>query len=907
MPPGRDQKGRFTSGPGSGPKLEATISGDTSEFIAACKRGARELITFQKDLTRVSVEINDAFNQAAKGGRLFSDAANAAASKAGSAFARMQRTGNEAAVAIGRSFKSVGEGLTRMSFTAVGKLVDMLERLAIVGTAAGVALGAAAIGATAKWARFESQFARVTTIVDKGTVDTQQLSDAVRGLARAYGVDAVEAVGALAEAIGSGIDPAEAMTFLETATKAATAGFADLGSVVTVFTGLLASYNLEAKDAARVSDVLFQAVKVGRTTMDQLAGSLGQVAPVAAAAGVSLEETAAAVAALTVRGLSTAEAVSALRAIITGIIKPAEQAVDGLEAIGATAAELQRVGLAEIMQRVAKETNGSSAEIGKLFRDVDALKGVVVLAGGGLDDFTNALGTMQDAAGSTDAALAEVMNTLQFRWNQVTETVADTIREVGAMLAPFASALLEPILAFATRTAEEVRAVGRMFKEETSGIVALVKAMGVSLNVEGGAITSSLGLISTAMREVGLLTREAAPYLAFFATAAESAALAIEVAFDSVMIAVRSTGGVLMQVLQIVAEGIGIYAEMFGAEGLQADMRAVSVSLQKHMNSNAAAVDRLKDSAGDAAMELVDFERRFLETAGAVERFGDQLRLRAGDVEKLSDAVRDNVNAHEENQAALDILNGKTQEAATVTAGLTAKVVEATAAQTQLAAATGELETFLAEWAAEIKAAGDASERTTASTNRLTGAMRQQRVEVLSASDAWKQYVNSFRLLGGPGPPIRLKEDGFNGVGTPEQREAARRAAAERANSAGRSLLGFQPRGSGLSITPTHSGGSSSFGIGASGLIGFATGGPVPRDMIAQVHQREFVLPSAAARAIGPYGLEMLRNLRPSVNMPMTINITTDSRAPDLREQARVLLPEITRAARLGIGAGGPF
>jgi len=934
MPPGRDSAGRFVSGAGVGPRLEATISGDTSQFVDALKTGVRELATFSKSLTVVANDVNTAFNKAAAGGRLFSDAAGVMQTKVGNAFAAVQRGGNDMARTVGRSFASVGEGMARLGVGALGSLVNLLERTALVAAGMGAALVAAAGAATAKWAQFQTAFARVTTIVDKGTTNIGRLEDGVRSLARAYGVDAVQAVGALAEAIGSGIDPGESLTFLETATKAARAGFADLGSVVTVFTGILASYNMDTSEAARVSDILFQAVKVGRTTMDQLAGSLGQVAPLAAAAGVSLEETAAAVASLTVRGLSTSEAVSSLRAVIAGIVKPAEQSVEALAAIGASAADLEKVGLAEVMRRVGEATGGTTIEIAKLFRDVDAMKGAVVLAGPGLDDFSAALNEMANAAGSTDTALLDVMDTLQFRWDQVIETVMDTVRTVGQALAPFATELLEPILAFATRSATEVRALAAIFKENTSAIIAAVRAMGVDIGTDAGAVTGSLDLVGASMRGIGDIIREVAPYLAFFGVAAETAALTIQVAFSAVMIAVRSTGGVIAQVLSMISQGVGAFAQAFGADELAAKAREAEVATAKWVDTNAAAIQKLKDSAGDAAMEIVSFEQRFNDAVETIEQFGASIERGAEDVKGFREEV----------DMAADSL--ETIEAAQVGedfAKLADEVKEATAATAEFSSVVQTLEDAIEEWTDEILAAEEAQDGAVKTTERMTGAVRAQRAEVVRSVDAFKQWQMGFQQLGKTmGDPIRLSE-GFNGVGTAEQKAAARRARDARNNSAGSSLLGFQPRGSGLTIDRNNDGGSGFFGFGGHQILGFATGGRVPRDMVAQVHQREFVLPAMAADAIGPVWLERLRNLRPgasvgsqmrqpefmlpaarssgssadmgamlrqmrpSVNMPMTINIQADSRAPDLREQARTLLPEITRAARLGIGAGGPF
>lgn len=65
---------------------------------------------------------------------------------------------------------------------------------------------------------------------------------------------------------------------------------------------------------------------LGKTTFGELAGSIGQVAPTANAAGVSIDDLLASVASLTANGIGTSEAMTGIKAALSNIIKPTSDA-----------------------------------------------------------------------------------------------------------------------------------------------------------------------------------------------------------------------------------------------------------------------------------------------------------------------------------------------------------------------------------------------------------------------------------------------------------------------------------------------------------------------------------------------------------------------------------------------------
>ena len=103
-------------------------------------------------------------------------------------------------------------------------------------------------------------------------------------------------------------------------------GVANLGIAVDGITSIVNAYGRETADAKKVANAFFTAQKFGKTTVASLASNIGKLAPIAKAAGISFEELLSTTAALTLGGLSTEEATTALRGAISGLIKPTTEA-----------------------------------------------------------------------------------------------------------------------------------------------------------------------------------------------------------------------------------------------------------------------------------------------------------------------------------------------------------------------------------------------------------------------------------------------------------------------------------------------------------------------------------------------------------------------------------------------------
>lgn len=285
----------------------------------------------------------------------------------------------------------------------------------------------------------------VSTLFDSTTSTIATMTNEVQALAGRYGQDSGGLASALYQTISAGVDAAESIKFLETATKAAVGGVATTEQAVDALTSTLNAFGLDTEEVGNVADSFFTTIKFGKTTMSELSSSIGMIAPMASAVGASVDEMNASLATLTKSGLSTAEAGTALRGIFNAIIKPQEQALEAAKLLnvewGVKGVE-SAGGFANFMQILNEKTEGSSEILSQLFPDVRGLNGALILAGQGSEEFAEGMELMADKTGNADEALQKISDTMAHRYKQRVETIKQITMDAGGAIASFFDKIL---------------------------------------------------------------------------------------------------------------------------------------------------------------------------------------------------------------------------------------------------------------------------------------------------------------------------------------------------------------------------------------------------------------------------------------------------------------------------------
>jgi len=365
-------------------------------------------------------------------------------------------------------------------------------------------ISAAIVGATKVFADFDREMANVSTMLRGEAI---QYMDDYRIAVRDMSVEFGEATGTLSKGLydilSAGIDASEAIDVLDVAARTAAAGMTDTGTAADALTTMINAFGMEASDAERVADSLFTAVFGGKTTFDELAGAVGRVAPVAAMANVSMEEMNAALSTLTRAGLSTDEAVTALRAVILAYISPSQQAAEAAAELGInlSAATLDSIGLAGAMEQV---TGLTAEQSGAIFGNVRAL-----LAAAGitqdLTGFQEDLAAQYDSAGAMAEAQAKATDNLAHQLDRLRMAGMDVVRGFGEALAPAISEIVERLQA----VAQTIRDMDPEQKQMIANM-ALMAAQILGVIVVVGYTVKALSGLATMF---GIASAAAAPWI----------------------------------------------------------------------------------------------------------------------------------------------------------------------------------------------------------------------------------------------------------------------------------------------------------------------------------------------------------------------------------------------------------
>lgn len=249
-------------------------------------------------------------------------------------------------------------------------------------------------------------------------MDTLEKKDIKVGLLKTSsdtGISTTELGDTQYNAISSGVKSKDSLAAAVISAKLAKAGFTDSNSALKVLMATMNVYGLTGSAAMqKISDKMLVVQNLGVITVAEMAETMGSVTPIAQASGASIDELDAGMIALTKNGIKAEEASVELKGIFTSIIKPSSEAADTASALGLnfSAAGLKAKGFSKFMAEVRQKTGGSTEKMAKLFGNVRALTGAIVLSGVGFKDFNSGLVAVKESSGMTDTAFKIMADTL---------------------------------------------------------------------------------------------------------------------------------------------------------------------------------------------------------------------------------------------------------------------------------------------------------------------------------------------------------------------------------------------------------------------------------------------------------------------------------------------------------------
>ena len=411
---------------------------------------------------------------------------------------------NARVIRMGKGIESCGASITAFSNKAAAMAAPLMA-----AAAAGVKLAS----------DFTNGMAKVSTLCDTTVVNMDELRKGILQVSNDTGVAVTDLAQAQYQAISAGVNASQSVDFVRQATITAKAGFTDATTAIDGLTTVLNAYGLETQDVTRISDQMLVTQNLGKTTFGELAQSIGNVIPQAASLGVSTEELFGAFAALTKNGINTAESATGLKAALTGLLKPSEGALKTAAEYGIelSAAHVQQVGFAGMLDEIKLKTGGNTEAMAKLFGSSRALTSVLALTGKASGDFKDAMAAMQNSTGATAEAYEKLLtpseraaiafNQLKNAGMEVSAGLAPIIKLSATMMKSFANWLnglsesQRSFLAYAARNTVALILVTGVVGRVVSGVGRLVTAVGmIEKAAAGGSLPKKFKLIETAVQ-----------------------------------------------------------------------------------------------------------------------------------------------------------------------------------------------------------------------------------------------------------------------------------------------------------------------------------------------------------------------------------------------------------------------
>jgi TP901 family phage tail tape measure protein len=328
---------------------------------------------------------------------------------------------------------------------ASGQVEKFGDTVGRIGKAAGVAFAATATAVVGKgitaFADFEKGMNEVMTLLPEAGADTfNALSDQVKDFAKEFGVLPDEVIPSLYQALSAGVPEDNVFEFLEVAQMAAKGGVTELETAVDGISSVVNAYGEDVISATQASDLMFTAVRLGKTNFEELSGSLFQVAPIAASLGINFQDVTTALANLTAKGVPTSVAATQLKGAFAELGKEgtkADIAFRDLAGMGLTQFLETEGNMASALQIISDGAADAGISVLDMFGSVEAGQAVLALTAGGIDDYTATLLEMDGSAGATQTAFETMDTGLAASFDRIKSNLSVLAIEIGEKVAPY--------------------------------------------------------------------------------------------------------------------------------------------------------------------------------------------------------------------------------------------------------------------------------------------------------------------------------------------------------------------------------------------------------------------------------------------------------------------------------------
>ena len=453
--------------------------------------------------------------------------------------------------ASGGGVGALGSALSGIAGLATGPVGATVVAIGAL-TAATAGFAVKAVQASGN---FQKGMNMVYTMLPNASQQTKdKLSKDVLDLSQKYGQAADNISASMYQALSAGVAANDVKGFLDVAQQATIAsGLNDTAIAVDGISSVVNAFGAKNISAKKASDLMFTAVRKGKTTFGEMAGSIAQVSPVASSLGVQFSDLTTVIATMTAKGTPTSETMTQMKAAFSEFSKGSSTASKEFKAATGKSFKdfiAQGGNLQTAMQALDQHAQKSGKNINEFFGSVEAGSFALSVTGKNAKDFAENMKEMQNSDGATEQAYKQMDQGIGPSINRMKASMAKGMIEAGQAITPMATQIVQSFEG-------ALPAIGSAFSSIGQSFLPLISGWASAISGFFQSIQANASQFSAIFQAVGSV---------------------LTVIFSSIGAAISILGSIFSAVFSVIGSLLSSFASAAGLAGSQGQSFASTIS-----------------------------------------------------------------------------------------------------------------------------------------------------------------------------------------------------------------------------------------------------------------------------------------------------------------------------------------
>lgn len=368
---------------------------------------------------------------------------------------------------------------------------------------------------------------KVATDFEKGMSQVKAISgatgkdfDALKNKAIELGADtafsAGEVASAMTEMAKAGWGSQQIIDGMSGVLAAAAASGEGLATVSTIVADSITGFGLAASDSTKIADLLTQAANSGTIGITDLGESFKYIAPVAGAMGLSVEDVTTAISAMSMAGIKGSQAGTALRTMLTRLVKPTDDVASTMEALGISVVNQDgsMKSLDEIVSNLRNSfdglTDSERAKNAAILAGQEGMSGLLSLLNLTEEEYNAIAKSMDNAGGVAEETAAIMQDNLQSK----VEQLGGALESLAIKLADYVLPYVQQFVVWLTSLVDKFTVLDPQTQKTILKFAGLAAIAGPLVLALGKIVTTTGSMFTTFGKIPGAITKMKAGFTA---------------------------------------------------------------------------------------------------------------------------------------------------------------------------------------------------------------------------------------------------------------------------------------------------------------------------------------------------------------------------------------------------------